>query len=211
MKKQYHEIMDNLVVTEEMRARILEHLTDCDLQETSEKHPIRRFPVWGRYLSVAACLALLLSAVRILPGLSFTTQPDMPESLTAVNGITEVSSSAELSAAVGFPVAEVTGLPFTPSEVIYCSYWDEMAQITYSDGSNSALFRQSCGTEDNSGDYNEYADTTTLTLGTGTVLLKGYSDLYTLAIWQDTTYSYSLSLSAGLSSEEWVPLLESIR
>ena len=54
MKKQYHEIMDNLVVTEEMRARILEHLTDCDLQETSEKHPIRRFPVWGRYLSIAA-------------------------------------------------------------------------------------------------------------------------------------------------------------
>lgn len=53
--------MDNLVVTEEMRA-------------------------------------------RILPGLSFTTQPDVSESLTAVNGITEVSSSAELSAAVGFPV-----------------------------------------------------------------------------------------------------------
>lgn len=69
MKKQYHEIMDNLVVTEEMRA-------------------------------------------RILPGLSFTTQPDVSESLTAVNGITEVSSSAELSAAVGFPVAEVTDCPF---------------------------------------------------------------------------------------------------
>lgn len=211
MKKQYHEIMDNLVVTEEMRARILEHLADCDLQETSEKHPVRRFPVWGRYLSVAACLALLLLAARMLPGLSFTAQPDASENLTAVNGITEVSSSAELSAAVGFPVAEVTGLPFTPSEVIYCSYWDEMAQITYSDGTKSALFRQSYGTEDNSGDYNEYADTTTIPLGTGTVLLKGDSGLYTLAIWQDTTYSYSLSLSDGLTSEEWVPLLESIR
>lgn len=211
MKKQYHEIMDNLVVTEEMRARILEHLTDCDLQETSEKHPIRCFPVWGRYLSVAACLALLLLTAHILPGLSFTTQPDMPESLTAVNGITEVSSSAELSAVVGFPVAEVTGLPFTPSEVIYCSYWDEMAQITYSDGTKSALFRQSCGTEDNSGDYNEYADTTTITLGTATILLKGDSDLYTLAIWQDATYSYSLSLSDGLGSEEWVTLLENIQ
>ena len=94
------------------RARIPEHLTDCDLQETSEKHPIRHFPVWGRYLSIAACLALLLLAARILPGLSFTTQPDVSESLTAVNGITEVSSSAELSAAVGFPVAEVTDCPF---------------------------------------------------------------------------------------------------
>ena len=211
MKKHYHEIMDDLVVTEEMRARILEHLADCDLQETSEKHPIRRFPVWGRYLSVAACLALLLLAARTLPGLSFTTQPDVSENLTAVNGITEVSSSAELSAAVGFPVAEITRLPFTPSEVIYCSYWDEMAQITYSDGTKSALFRQSCGTEDNSGDYNEYTDTTTITFDTGTVLLKGDSDLYTLAIWQDTAYSYSLSLSEGLTSEEWVPLLESIR
>lgn len=78
-------------------------------------------------------------------------------------------------------------------------------------GQKSALFRQSYGTEDNSGDYNEYADTTTIPLGTGTVLLKGDSGLYTLAIWQDTTYSYSLSLSDGLSSEEWVPLLESIR
>lgn len=37
--------------------------------------------------------------------------------------------------------------------------------------------------------------------------LKGPDGLYTLALWTDDTYTYSLHLSSGLSGDAWQALL----
>ena len=42
------------------------------------------------------------------------------------------------------------------------------------------------------------------------VTLKGEADSYTLAIWQDGTYSYSLSLSAGQPASVWESIVEGV-
>ena len=39
------------------------------------------------------------------------------------------------------------------------------------------------------------------------VTLKGQDQRYTLALWTDGTYTYSLRLSTGLSADEWQALL----
>lgn len=44
-----------------------------------------------------------------------------------------------------------------------------------------------------------------------TVTLKGDAGQYTLAIWKDGSYSYSLSLSDGLSLSDWQTLISSIQ
>lgn len=44
-----------------------------------------------------------------------------------------------------------------------------------------------------------------------TVTLKGYAGQYTLAIWTDGSYSYSLSLTDGLSLSDWQTLISSIQ
>ena len=85
-----------------------------------------------------------------------------------------------------------------------------MAQINYANGGSTACFRQSLGEEDNSGDWSEYPAQKSLTVNGCAVTLKGEADSYTLAIWQDGTYSYSLSLSAGQPASVWESIVEGV-
>lgn len=85
-----------------------------------------------------------------------------------------------------------------------------MAQIDYANGGSMACFRQSLGEEDNSGDWSEYPAQKSLTVNGCAVTLKGEADSYTLAVWQDGTYSYSLSLSAGQPASVWAELIEGV-
>ena len=124
--------------------------------------------------------------------------------------LVEVASKEELSEAVGFPVKSAQSLPFFPQSIYYTSYWGEMAQIDYANGGSTACFRQSLGDEDNSGDWNEYPAKESFTVNGCAVTLKGEADSYTLAIWQDGTYSYSLSLSAGQPASVWESIVEGV-
>ena len=123
--------------------------------------------------------------------------------------ITEVTSSEELSEAVGFTVADIE-LPFVPEQRIYTAFGTELAQIQYQGEGQSAIFRKSVGTEDNSGDYNSYPETTEIAAGPVQGTLKGESGTYTLAVWTDGEFSYSLALTEGLPAENWEVLINEI-
>lgn len=88
---------------------------------------------------------------------------------------------------------------------------EELAEIDYTGEGKTACYRKAAGTEDCSGDYNVYTDVTEFEAGSITVTLKGDAGQYTLAIWTDGSYSYSLSLSDGLSLSDWQALLNSIQ
>lgn len=105
----------------------------------------------------------------------------------------------------------VKSLPFTPEQTEYISYWHELAEIDYIGEGKTACYRKAAGTEDCSGDYNVYTDVTEFEAGSITVTLKGDAGQYTLAIWTDGSYSYSLSLSDGLSLSDWQALMNSIQ
>lgn len=85
-----------------------------------------------------------------------------------------------------------------------------MAQIDYANGGSMACFRQSLGEEDNSGDWSEYPAKESFTVNGCAVTLKGERDSYTLGIWSDGTYSYSLSLSAGQPASVWESIVEGV-
>ncbi len=76
--------------------------------------------------------------------------------------------------------------------------------------SDEFCFRISEGTEDNSGDYNTYADVRTVTAGDCRVTLKGNGEKAVLAIWSAGGYSYSLSAPQGLTDREWESLIARI-
>lgn len=136
------------------------------------------------------------------------------------------SSAEEISERLGFSVDDLTGLPFTPdaSRTEYTVIAGYLAEIRYygTDG-EEAVYRAAEGEENVSGDYTDYAETGQIELdsretlqdgeasssGAYAVTLKGSEkDSYTLAEWTDGGYSYSLSLSDGISAEEWKTLLE---
>ena len=199
----YDEVMEKLEVTPEMRARILQNV------ETQMAEPRKKPNRLRRFAALAACLAILLVGAAALPKLISSPVPEESETMLA-NGMVEVTSKEELSEAVGFPVKSAQSLPFFPQSIYYTSYWGEMAQIDYANGGSTACFRQSLGEEDNSGDWSEYPAQKSLTVNGCAVTLKGEADSYTLAIWQDGTYSYSLSLSAGQPASVWESIVEGV-
>ena len=199
----YDEVMEKLEVTPEMRARILQNV------ETQMAEPRKKPNRLRRFAALAACLAVLLVGAAALPKLISSPTPEESETMIA-NGMVEVTSKEELSEAVGFPVKSAQSLPFFPQSIYYTSYWGEMAQIDYANGGSMACFRQSLGEEDNSGDWNEYPAKESFTVNGCAVTLKGEADSYTLAIWQDGTYSYSLSLSAGQPASVWESIVEGV-
>ena len=200
----YDEVMEKLEVTPEMRARILQNV------ETQMAEPRKKPNRLRRFAALAACLAILLVGAAALPKLISSPTPEESET-TIANGMVEVASKEELSEAVGFPVKSAQSLPFFPQSIYYTSYWGEMAQIDYAHGGSTACFRQSLGEEDNSGDWSEYPAKESFTVNGCAVTLKGERDSYTLGIWSDGTYSYSLSLSAGQPASVWAELIEGVR
>ena len=125
----------------------------------------------------------------------------------AVNGIEECTSLDELAAKVNFTVTELKELPFTSEQVSYLSFWNTLAEIDYDGADNSITFRTSKEKEDNSGDYNVYETNETINVNGITITLKGNNQAYSLAIWQNEEYSYSISLEKGISKEDLTALL----
>lgn len=201
LEKAYREVMDRVVVTEEMHRRILERV-----QQPGPTAAQRRM---GRRLLAAACLLVVLAGAALLPQLR-----TMPENPSGVQNVllqrTEAASLEELSQIVGFPVEDVTDLPFAVTEVQYMAYPGPMAEVTYRGGEACLQFRKTVGDTDPSGDYTVYEAEETITAGAWTVTLKGTAGEYVLAVWQDGTYACSLRSDTVLSREQWSEVLTSL-
>ncbi len=208
LNNSYHEIMDKITVTPEMRQKLLSDMPE----KISRRKKRQRMNKIIRYASFAACITLILTAVLTFSGIVThdSSSPDKQENdLTqAVNGIEECASLDELAAKVNFTVTELKELPFTTEQISYLSFWNTLAEIDYDGSDNSITFRTSKEKEDNSGDYNVYETNETVTINGISVTLKGNNQTYSLAIWQNGEYSYSISLKKGISKEDLTTLLK---
>lgn len=211
MSKKYDEIMAKIEVTEDMRQRILQNIAKPDRLKRSNA---LRFPRWKSVASIAACFVMVLTGALVAPTLvrqpaAPSVQEEYPSDFLLGSGSIEECDSVEaLERMVGFPVSEPFSLPFDAQETTYLSYWAEMAEIDYygADGER-AVYRKSMGTDDNSGQYAQYADIREVTVGELTVTLKGTDGMYELAWWTDGTYAYSVWLSQGAAQSEWEEMI----
>lgn len=208
MDKRYDEIMEHVEVTPEMRRRILKQIEQTDLTKNAPPKVITIARI-RRLAAIAACLAVVLIGALTLPGLIHGPEhPDDSDVLAPGNGIVQVASVEELSETVGFEVVGCSHLPFQVEGVTYTAYWKELAEIVYSGEGKTAVWRMGTGTEDVSGDYNTYDTETEISVGGTAVTLKGNNGSYTLAIWTQNKYAYSISLSDGLAEKQWQALFD---
>ena len=206
MNRKYNEAMEHIEVTPEMRSRILNNIENIDFAE-KKRTKIVRFPNIKRFATLAACLAVMLVGALTLPNLlDISNEPPVIEN----NDIVEVSSVEELSKTVGFEVSEPGNLPFEPESVVYTAYWAEMAEIIYTNDEQTAAFRKGIGSDDVSGDYNSYELTSEISVNDINAMLKGNGETYTLAIWTDGEFAYSLSLSEGVGDAEWISIFKTM-
>lgn len=207
MREAYREIMNHVAVTEEMRTRILKNIQNAEI--TTAKLPSHSILI--RYFAAVACFVVLIASAVTLPNLHAPTQTPSPSGVQSwIWSRVEAASLSELSQLVGFEVEKLENLPFSIIEIQYAAYPGELAEVTYLGETQNVVFRKTAGDSDPSGDYTVYADTVQLEVGLTSVTLKGEAEAYTLAVWQDNTYSYSIRSSAALSEAEWRNLLEYI-
>ena len=213
MQTKYEEIMERVHVTDEMRSRILHTLVTAETDMVAKSDgKVTSLPRWKQLhksVVAAACVVLVLfGGIGIWHMASLGKKPVVEQ---GVNGMEEVDSVETLERYVGFSVEEIHVLPFETQSTEYVSYWGDMAEITYTGADDEAVFRKAEGTDDVSGDYNAYAEETSVAIGAYTVRLKGESGKYTLAIWNDGTYSYSLQLTNGQPQDVWQSMIQSMK
>ena len=99
------------------------------------------------------------------------------------------------------------------TSTVYTNGWNEFAQVEYQGGnqteSEEVLFRKAKGTDDISGDYNVYTDVKEIAVNETAVTLKGKNGQYSLAIWQQDGFTYSLSYEPGGREDAFVMMIQS--
>lgn len=202
MENRYDKVMSHIEITPEICDRILNNINNLDLDKKSGKTAY--FPKYNKYLSIAACLVILLASAFIIKNMIVV--PDEPP-IEAVPGILECSSMKELSKAMGFAVKEIQDVPFEVESVQYTAYVGNLAQIQYTGLKNTVMLRMAAGSDDISGDYTEYASIKK----DGNVILKGNDNQYMLAIWQKDGYSYALRFDIAVSQQEITAAVQSVK
>lgn len=157
--------------------------------------------IQGRTYVPAEMFSLLFCTVEEADGaVTLTAQAQIP------NPMVEYDHLFEAEYAVGFPVLVPASLQGIEMEHIYVVD-GRMVQVDYADG---ACYRMAQGTEDISGDYNQYAQTGKLTAERFEITVRGDSDLVSSAWWTDGTLCGSIKFAQPVTVEKLLELVNSL-
>ena len=201
----YRRLMDAVVVTPELEERVLEAVA-----RRADRRPA--IPATRRILAacaLAACCMVLLLAQPVY-GMPLTTATP-PAVVQGGYGSVEYDSPRALAEALSWPLAIPTALPEGYSLQLVQSLPGELAELRWSDGTDTLCYRMAPGSGDISGDYTQYGETYARTVGAWSVQCRGEDGTIRTAVWTADGYSCSLSASGGLSPAELEAILTSIR
>lgn len=139
-----------------------------------------------------------------------STDSDEPDIIGMPNPFTDFDTLAEAEKQTGFYITLPDAIGSSNNK-IYRAMNDEMLEVIYINGEDeTGRIRKARGSEDISGDYNEYAETETVSVGGIDVLLKGDAGLVKLAVWTNDGYAYSVSSEAGMTADEMMALVSAV-
>ena len=163
-------------------------------------------------LSLAACAQSAKPAEPETPAQTETTDS---EHVQIPNPWTECASEEEASQLAGFDLSApdaISGSGEKSFQVMNSEDGEVIFEVDYMTGETRAAYvRKAPGTEDISGDYNDYDETETVDVGGVSVTMKGADGLMKLAVWQNGDYSYALNAAEGLSQSDMAALIAEIR
>lgn len=184
----------------------------------------------GASLFSLGCAPYLMNDTTYVPVGLFDALLGCQEGCVTVEGNTvKINSVPEIINTVQIPspfadcasldeAAQAAGFPLTAPESVNGSLLKnvqtmgtEMIQVFYGEGDNQVCIRKGPGSEDISGDYNVYEQTTTVTVNEMTVLMKGENDFVHLAIWSHNGYTYAILARSGMSADTMTALIHSVK
>lgn len=86
-----------------------------------------------------------------------------------------------------------------------------MIQIIFRDAEENRLFiRKEAGSEDISGDYNNYSEINTISVDGCEVTMKGENGLVSVAIWTDGAYTYAVTADKPMTQDVMTSLVSAV-
>ena len=143
-----------------------------------------------------------------------TTNVIQKESTQIPNPFVEVKNLDEASKIAGFTLEVPETYEDYKKQVIQ-AIENDMIEVIYLEeesGYEGLRIRKAKGTDDISGDYNEYRNVETVKVGDYDVTEKGDEGNIFIATWTDGTYSYAIDVDrAELSKEDIESLISNIK
>lgn len=199
--------------------RLLRALTDVDDRYIIEAAEI---PFSGRQkrlnrrmhtrfaAAAAACLVLLGVGSQLT---NHPTPQSDPDITLNVSPLQEVDSIAEAEAITGFAfhVPEAREPYCSTAFIVLDKALIEVNYLTDDGGEIGYSIRKSRGTEDISGDYNEYTENATLNVNGNEVTIRGENGLCAVAIWTDGVYTYAIGAqNHPVTQDEMLALISAV-
>lgn len=211
--------------------RLMQIIGDIDDKYIDEAAPAEqkkkamRFTPWVRYVSIAACAMLVIGAgifavtqqrgnivdAPAQSGMQTEEAPDTSDFVQYVNPYAEFDTLEEAEKAVGFDIT-VPDSCGEYTEPFYAVVEGKILEVQYYHGDDRGMIiRKSRGSDDISGDFNEYDNIAETQVNGNTVTIKGNGDEFSLALWVSGDYYYSVSVSSGISENALTEIIEKIK
>lgn len=143
------------------------------------------------------------------------------------NGDTQISkSNGEESGSIGNPFVDYASLEEAEqaagfalsapdhvegySDVLYQVMDGKMLQLIFLNGDSGLYLRKEAGDEDISGDYTEYSEVQTVSVGDRQVTFKGDNGTVNTAIWTADGFAYSVMADEPMSAASMTALVEQV-
>ena len=143
-----------------------------------------------------------------------TTNVTQKESTQIPNPFVEVKNLDEASKIAGFTLEVPETYEDYKKQVIQ-AIEDDMIEVIYYDENSEhegLRIRKAKGTDDISGDYNEYKDVETVKVEDFEIIEKGSEGNISVATWNDGTYSYAIDVAeASLTKDTIANLVSNIK
>lgn len=154
-------------------------------------------------------LSLCLAAALLLTGCG------SQESGEIADPFVEYDTIEEAEEAVGFDITVPDSIDGYSKRIIRVDSQDQLIEVIYQNEQNEdqeIRIRKAVGTDEISGDYNEYSQSRTLAIDNLEVTVKGDNDLITVATWAQDPYVYSIGnySDSGFTEGELVKLIQEI-
>lgn len=187
---------------------------------TEQKKKAMRFTPWVRYASIAACAMLVIGvgifaitqhSGNIIDTPAQLEEADSSDFVQSGNPYAEYDTLEEAENTIGFEIS-VPDSYGGYTEPYYAVIEGKILEVQYYNGDDRGMIiRKSRGSEDISGDFNEYNTVTETEVNGNTVTIKGSGDEFILALWVSGDYSYSVSVSSGISENALKEIIEKIK
>ena len=178
-----------------------------------------------KHTTLLACSALLaVSLAACVPACRFrcrqhcrrwASSSATSDTAQIPNPWTGCTTLADAAALTGYDFTVPDSVDGYPDVTIAVLESEQLTEVQYRSGNARLCLRKAPGSDDISGDYNQYAESNAVDVDGRSVTLQGNDGQVQLATWLDGDYTYSIGIyredGTGLTADETTALVKAAK